>query len=562
MMHCRIFERIRTQNHYHKLLGGIFLILPVVCVSIATTLCAKDGDIGVIGKVYDFGGNNPYMISKAEDYRKSDDAKTYGAFYINGEITDTSEKDGIPSFEVDGNKLVFSYIYDDALLKGKKDKWHLCEDDCDTIDGLKLGDDIDKGAIVIQTSRDGEKWVANKVFTDEFKEIPVQVEPFYTTPQIMLENGSYFRVTIAYETRKLIEKTAGILFLPGKEKYEYKRHAEVYEFYAYDKNSAESIENGERHYFDIYSSTVNTGNNNGYSGKKEITSGDPHYGWKLGDFFVSGYSAKKEKDGTQVFLKNVGDKVTLWFNLEQDIDKLNGKDTWNICRDDGFDQAFGTKKTDFGRGTIIIRYTDFENKKKDIIYTNYLEAYASTGADTKVSLFEEGDYEVALDYEIEREATNPFDPPAYDDYRANFKFSIRNGNCMVYPIDVVTGNELTNTSITENGFRLDLAKSRYLDLSIKKENLAPGADGLVEDTRINEITKDGQEFTEEGIYTISVHNEYTGQNTQKVIYVGTNDILKAAVVNGMTVEQVNDQLEYGAEIQEDGTLKVDGRPIA
>jgi len=77
---------------------------------------------------------------------------------------------------------------------------------------------------------------------------------------------------------------------------------------------------------------------------------------------------------------------------------------------------------------------------------------------------------------------------------------------MIFPFDVKTGAELTNTAITENGFYLDLAKSRYLDINIKKEVLKNGADGLTEDIRFNKPAKDGYEYIDEGIYTITVSN--------------------------------------------------------
>ena len=51
---------------------------------------------------------------------------------------------------------------------------------------------------------------------------------------------------------------------------------------------------------------------------------------------------------------------------------------------------------------------------------------------------------------------------------------------MVFPFDVTTGAELTNTAFTENGFYLDLAKSRYLDIDIQREVLMEGVDGLTE----------------------------------------------------------------------------------
>lgn len=76
-------------------------------------------------------------------------------------------------------------------------------------------------------------------------------------------------------------------------------------------------------------------------------------------------------------------------------------------------------------------------------------------------------------------------------------------------LNVATGDELTNSTMTENGFRLDLAKSRYLKVNIKREMLKDSADGLVEDTRFNGPARDGAEYTEEGIYTITVSNEYT-----------------------------------------------------
>ncbi len=77
---------------------------------------------------------------------------------------------------------------------------------------------------------------------------------------------------------------------------------------------------------------------------------------------------------------------------------------------------------------------------------------------------------------------------------------------MVYPFDVLTKGELTNSSLTENGFYLDLAKSRYLDIDVKKEVLVQGSDALTEDTRFNRPAKDGEQYTDEGIYTITVRN--------------------------------------------------------
>lgn len=65
---------------------------------------------------------------------------------------------------------------------------------------------------------------------------------------------------------------------------------------------------------------VNTGKDNSYSGSGEIKKDDPHFGWSIGEFYVDGFTRVVDEDTEcPVFLKNVGDTVTLWFSLEQDM---------------------------------------------------------------------------------------------------------------------------------------------------------------------------------------------------------------------------------------------------
>lgn len=306
--------------------------------------------------------------------------------------------------------------------------------------------------------------------------------------------------------------------------------------------------------------TVNAGKDTGYTQKNEINKKDPHFGWKIGEFFVSGYSAKDEDaEGNPVFLKNVGDQVTLWFCLNENIDKLNNNEKLSVCEDtNGYDEYFGIKKTNFGKGALIVRHKDSENHwGEPTIYTDYLAAKTSKGAYTQVDIFEEGDYEVALNYEIKETGFNIFGwkpLPTYYNYRIFFKFSVRNGNCMVYPFDVETKAELTNAAFTENGFYLDLAQSKYLDVIVQREVFKESSEGLVSDVRFNKPAKDGERYTEEGLYTITVSNKYTKEETVKKIYVGTNDVLKAHVTTGFTIEEIKHQISLGATVGEDGQL--------
>lgn len=174
-----------------------------------------------------------------------------------------------------------------------------------------------------------------------------------------------------------------------------------------------------------------------------------------------------------------------------------------------------------------------------------------------MQLFEEGEYEVSLDYEVRdnRWMVGPVSiAPGYSNYRISFKFAVRNGNCMVFPFDAKTHSELTNESYAPNGFYLDLARSRYLDVYVKREVMAPGADGLVEDVRFNGPARDGDMYTENGVYTVTASNEYTGQTTEKVIYVGDDPVLKAHAVTGLPITEINQRVAAGETIDDDGRL--------
>lgn len=529
------------------LLGTVFILSTFIQESFA-----KEAKNEVSGRIYNFGKDSQYEFSETKDFSPTDKANTYGSFFLSGKIADVTTKDGIPAYEVNDGNLEFFYNYGDELLNAEEDSWHLTNDKGKKIDDLKLDEKILKGAIILQISTDGLNWVNVANMTDAFNKTPIKTKPIYESKDVELINGCYYRLIVAYELRIKTEDRK-VLFI-NRDKYDYKKIAEIYKFYAYTDNKSGEANSSKETY--KLGSKVRVADFDTYSGEKAIGKDDPHYGWDLGSFFVSGYTDKiKNPDGNMVFLKNLGDKVTLSFHLNQDINKLNGKDKLSITADrEGSDQYFETPTMDFGRGTLIIRHTDYKNEKSEpTIYTNYLESNTSLGADTIVKLFEEGDYEVALDYQVTNNQL--IDKTAH--YRIFFKFSVRNGNCMVYPFDLVTGSELANTSITENGFYLDLAKSRYLKINLKRESLAEGADGLVEDTRFNGPARDGAKYTDEGIYTITVSNEYTGQSTIKKLYVGNNNVMKAHMTTGLGISEINKLVGEGAEISDDGTIHVE-----
>lgn len=312
-------------------------------------------------------------------------------------------------------------------------------------------------------------------------------------------------------------------------------------------------------------STVNAGMDDGYSKDGALTEKDPHYGWSLGRFYVTGFTNIQREGNKVTFLKTAGDDIKLKFRLDQEIDQLNGDEALSINDDsNGYDQRFGITKSDtgFGRGALIIRQTDYQNNESaPQVFVNYLVG-AQKDAETDVSSFAEGDYEVVLDYEIKKDArkTPGIGPipsisilPEYGNYTIRFSFSVRNGNAMVFLLDSETGSELTNSSVTENGFTVDFAKSRYLDIFVKRSVLSDNGQELV-DIRSNEPASDGKNYTDPGIYTITAVNPSTSQTTEKVIYVGNNPLLKCYAITGYSLEQIQDMLDQGATISDDGSI--------
>ena len=515
---------------------------------------AEQSSANVDGKVYSFNNKSSYDYTSVDEYESTSESDTCGQFVLNGTLTADGTEANVPSYSVSGEEVSFAYTFPDALCDAQEDAWHLVSDSGKNVAGVKLETKIQKGAVIVQTSKDGQVWVEDEMLTDAFAQVQEPSVPFYTTKSVQLANGCYYRIIVAYKTGIKTGQSQILVF--KKNNYEYKKTAEVYEFYLHDAMQGDKTENTETKALGELKRAEKE--NGGYAGIRTIGINDPHYGWSLGQFFVSGYTRETKNDsGTPVFLKTVGDQVTLWFQLQQDINRLNGEEILSIADDNkGYDQTFQTEKTDMGRGTLIIRYTDEKGVKPEI-YTNYLEANATTSADTIVRLFEEGDYEVALDYKVKkapRKVANIEVIPEYSDYRIAFSFLVRNGNCMVYPFDVKTGAELTDEAVTPNGFKLDMAKSKYLTIDVQYARVVPGANGYVEDVRFNRPAKDGDEYTDEGIYTFSVNNLFTGESTTKRIYVGEADYLMALSVNNFSVSDLNERIASGAEIQPDGEL--------
>lgn len=540
--------KIRGVNRIKVAIVVAILLLGVIRIN-RLDIYAKDNITSIDGQQYEFGERDHYEFSTASGTKLTNQ---FGIFSLTGDVKDIPNVGGFDAYEVKKGNVMLSYNLGQKLIDVDETEWHLVEDKSKKVDSFSLDENIMNGAVVLQTSLDGENWITNLQLTDIAGKDSVFDANFYESQNIQQINGCYYRVIVTYKTsKKLDDRKIAFVKLDN---YDYKKYAEVYEFYLI--NSMENLSNAvsptTKPIKNNLGKLVNAGKDTGYSETNVITGKDSHFGWSLGEFFVNGFTREtKDEKGNLLFLKNFGDTVTLWFNLEQDINCLNGNSKLTIAEDkNGYDQNFQIPKTNFKHGAMIICHTDKEGNKTITKYFDYLAANARTGADTKVELFEEGDYDVALDYEIKD--SSGID--SYTNYRITFSFSIRNGNTMFYIFDNVTGNELSDGDITKNGFKIDLAKSQYLTIDVKRSIIIDSAGNKKVDLRSNKPAKDGAVYTDDGIYVFDIKNPTTGENAIKTIYVGTDKYLRALSTTGLSIKEIEDKVMNGYEINDDGIL--------
>ena len=148
----------------HKIsyISGLLLIFSLTAPYFAYHVFAAENRAEVQGSIYEFEENSEYDISSAGTSAATGKGNTLGTFSILGGISSTSTKGGVSAYEVkDGEFLKFSYTYDDTLLTASEDEWHLIDDGKNKVNGVALDDKINYGAIILQTSLDGEKWIVN-----------------------------------------------------------------------------------------------------------------------------------------------------------------------------------------------------------------------------------------------------------------------------------------------------------------------------------------------------------------------------------------------------------------
>ena len=102
--------------------------------------------------------------------------------------------------------------------------------------------------------------------------------------------------------------------------------------------------------------------------------------------------------------------------------------------------------------------------------------------------------------------------------------------------------------------RIDLANSRDLKVYVQRTIINEAANRHTTDIRENKPARDGEEYTQPGIYKLTVSNSYTDQETVKTIYIGSDPFIKALATTGLSVSDIDGILAQGYTLEDDGSL--------
>lgn len=165
-------------------------------------------------------------------------AHSLGELYFTCEQCDSCTYDARKAFGV--VKGIPYFTYKNIVLKSLDEKeWHVVTDESQKVGGFQITGSIGKGAIIIQKSYDGIRWVNEVVDTNFFDNFPSGKENIYSPDGSDIGTGCYYRILVVYKTAR--RKNDG--FLIFEPDYEYKKHIEVYEIYVCKNDAVISVHN-------------------------------------------------------------------------------------------------------------------------------------------------------------------------------------------------------------------------------------------------------------------------------------------------------------------------------
>ena len=238
--------------------NSIIVIITILVVSFIFPLYAvsandvSDGNVEVTS--YELKDESNFAIKDATKVNKFFYGDvSIGYMSIDGDVNEKTSYNGFTAYPSIGD-LKLKFNYDGSYHTNNKDKWNISDSDDKKISGCEV-DKIKSGAILVQSSLDGENWEKKFSLSDIFDKNLSCLKDFYTISEKDIRKGTYYRISVAYEM-SIRTKNGNI-----KDEYETKKCLEVYKFYAcYDADP-------------VVFKDVNTGKASDYSSKESFSSG-------------------------------------------------------------------------------------------------------------------------------------------------------------------------------------------------------------------------------------------------------------------------------------------------
>ena len=154
-----------------------------------------------------YSDNKQYKLKSRVIGNGTDYANSRGNIVVEGTLIENTEYRGMPMYLFSEEEPVtLSYKALSSMIEVKD--WGVVADPGSNIDDISIGDQIKKGAIVVQKSVDGTSW--NDTGFSRTNIFPyggaINIDHFYSVSRSDLDKGMYFRIVIAYKLASTWEK--------------------------------------------------------------------------------------------------------------------------------------------------------------------------------------------------------------------------------------------------------------------------------------------------------------------------------------------------------------------
>ena len=181
-----------------------------ITLLVVVLMCANTNNVNadqtktLTGDEYQFTDSEKYNIDEKTPVGKTSSAasNSFGTLSITGEYEVMEKQSGYRAFDVKKGNIRIKYDFEKSKLITNDNAYNLYDDSCEEINGYDMDKDVDFGAILVQTSFDGQKWATDTALTNVFVQNSPLSDHIYETNNIQLVNGCYYRIIVAYEERK------------------------------------------------------------------------------------------------------------------------------------------------------------------------------------------------------------------------------------------------------------------------------------------------------------------------------------------------------------------------